>query len=200
MNLMKSENFWLKASAITFLVTLIGGIVIQYGPASETARLICMSLFGVSGVYLFSEIIVEKKALKNLIRLFGYPAAVAVGIFIVVGLGDAWIGILESEFDKNAAEYAQKGLYEVCWAFPCCIIAMIKNSDATLIRIIEWKYFFIGLPMLMAFIGLVVALPSALSEINADMNKNRKINAHLKEVNQQNREHEIATLTSPQGS
>lgn len=197
MNLIKSENFWLKASAITFLVCLIGGIVIQYGRASETARLICVSLFGVSGVYMFTEIIItEKKALKNLLRLFGYPASVAVGVFIVVGLGDAWIGIIESEFDKNAAMYAQKSLYEVCWAFPCCVFAMIQHKDATLIQIIDWRYFFIGLPMLMAFFGLIVSLPGTLLELNKDRKMKSKINEHNRGVAELRREQKLNLATS----
>ena len=171
---LKSGNGWLKASAITFLVCLVGGIVIQYSEATESARLICMSLFGVSGVYMFSEnIITEKKALKNFIRFIGYPSAVAIGIFVVVGLGDAWIGILESEFDQNAAMYAQNGLYEVIIAFPCCVKEMIMQRNLTLINVIEWKYFFIGLPMILSFLGFLIALPSVFSEWN-EKRKNLK--------------------------
>jgi len=196
MNIIKSENFWLKASAITFLVTLIGGIVIQYGVESESARIICLSLFGVSGLYMFTEIIItERKFLKNLIRFLGYPMAVVISIFIVNALGVAWLNILESELDKNTAEFAQRGLYEVCYASVCCCWAMIKTQDLSLIRIIEWEYLFVGFAMVIAGIKFILAFPSAFSEWNKDREMNSKLGSHRREVAQIKRDQQVSIAT-----
>tara|TARA_Y100000310_G_C20557240_1_gene751193 strand:- start:221 stop:817 length:597 start_codon:yes stop_codon:yes gene_type:complete len=197
MNPMKSENFWLKVSAITFLVTGILGIVIQYGERTESARLISLSLFGVSGLYMFTEnIIPEKKFLKSLIRMFGYPCAVVIGISVIKPLGVAWVQILGSEFDVNSAEFAEKSLYEAGWASVCCAWAMIKNLDLGLIGIIEWKYYLIGVPMLIAGVCTVRYFPEAYSDWNKDRKMNATINEHKKGVAQQRRDQNIAVATS----
>jgi len=163
-------NGWLKISAIAFLICTPLGVLVQYGPRTETARLVFISIASLSGVYLFTEVIISRKCLKNMIRLFLYPLIYPFWIVNSVAIGRGWVASLESSAAKNGAYTAQEGIKQLLVAVPNSFRQMLVEMDFTIFEI-DWPHLLIGVAMSFAALKVIWHVPGAIS----DMQINRRL-------------------------